>query len=83
MAKILLEFEDVLIDIMRVSLIERKTEWSEDAETYVHKIIMNRALPDMSLIRDKEFEYNDKDYRDTKYKELKKKMQEIEYIVIL
>ncbi len=83
MAKTLLEFDGLIVDIMRVAKIEKRTEWSEAHEAYVYKIMFNRDLPDVSLIRDIDYEYLNMEYRDKKFEELKRKIGNIEHIVIL
>lgn len=83
MAKTLLEFDGKIFDAMRLGKAEKKSIWDDSIEGYKYCILINEDFPELSLIKDIMYEYFDEAYRDKKWEELKRKVSNIEHIVLL
>lgn len=83
MAKTLLEFENILIDVMEIKRVDKLTEWDDIKEDMVHKIVFNREVPDYYILQNKEFTYDTSEVRDKQFQLLKRKIGEMEHIIIL
>jgi hypothetical protein len=83
MAKTLLEFEDELIDVMSIYRVSRREYWNEEKEGFDYCIIFNPDFPDKYLVKDLIMKFESSEFRDKKIQELKRKIGELEHVLIL
>lgn len=78
MAKIMVEFEDALIDINAIKAIDKKQQWDFKEDRMTFDIIINN--PDRikvdSFLPTYTFSFNSEEYRDRLLQELREKLEE-------
>ena len=78
MAKIMVEFEDTLIDINAIKAIDKKQQWNFKEDRMTFDIIINN--PDRikvdSFLPTYTFSFNSEEYRDRLLQELREKLEE-------
>lgn len=78
MAKIMVEFEDALIDINAIKAIDKKQQWDFKEDRMNFDIIINN--PDRikvdSFLPTYTFSFNSEEYRDRLLQELREKLEE-------
>ena len=78
MAKIMVEFEDALIDINAIKAIDKKQQWDFKEDRMKFDIIINN--PDRikvdSFLPTYTFSFNSEEYRDRLLQELREKLEE-------
>ena len=82
MAKIWIEFQDKLIDLYSMRLVEKDYDWNEKEECMTWNIHINRNItevPNNAL----NFYFKSEKLRDKKYEELISKLDDVEFIEIL
>ena len=83
MAKTLIEFQNKLIDIYLIKVIERAEEWNSKTEEMEFVIHFNKSIPESPMNTIFSFAFKTEELRDEKYEELKEKLEDVEYLVIL
>lgn len=83
MAKTLLEFEDKIIDVFKIGDIEKVNEWDNDLESMRYRIYMNRGLSELQYLKTYMFDYDDCQYRDDRFEQLKIQLEDIEHVTLL
>ena len=83
MAKTLLEFENEMLDVMSIFRISRREIWNETREEFDYCIVFNPDFPDKYLIKDLYIKYEVAELRDKKIAELKRKIGNLEHVLIL
>lgn len=83
MAKTLIDFQNKLIDIYLIKTIEKSQEWDYKKNKIVYSISINKQLPESQISTKFDFHFEDEKFRDEQYQELRDKLEDIEYLIIL
>lgn len=82
--KQILEFGDKLLPIFAIEKVEKEERWNDIREAQDFLIVINREIPlGGSSIIDMEFIYQDAEFRDKKFKELRDKLAAFKWINII
>lgn len=83
MAKTLLEFDGKIIDVFKIGDIESLDEWDDDKKKMVYRIYFNRGLSELQYLKTYIFEYENSDFRNDRFEEIKIRLDDIEHITLL
>jgi hypothetical protein len=78
-----LNLDEELFDVFAIKSIRRFETYDTDKGEMVYGIIVNEEVHTDSPFRDVKFTYADYEFRETKLKEIKNKLTNFEYIIIL
>lgn len=82
--KNLLHFEGKILPIFGIEKVEREERWNDIREAMEYLIVINREIPlGSSSVVDMEFIYQNQEYREIKFEELKNKLSIFPFINII